>query len=322
MNATTNPAVGVVIATHRRPELLRAALDTVLAQDYRGQIRVAVVYDGAEPDHGLSRTADPTDPAGRAVTVLTNTRTPGLAGARNTGIDALCSCDTPVELVAFCDDDDQWLAGKLTRQVAALAAHPGAEFVTSAIEVQFGDQVHPRLAGTDVVVFTDLLRSRMAMLHASTFLIRRVALTGTGRDAGIGLVAEDAPGSQNEDYDLLLRAARRRPVCHVDTPLVRVLWGRSSFFTYQYQTKIASLQWMLARHPELAACRPGAARLYGQLACWHAAAGQRRSALHWARRSLRCRWREPRAAIALAAAARIVSVEAVLASLHRRGRGI
>lgn len=303
------PSIGVVIPTRQRPELLRRAVDSVLAQEYPGALRVVVVYDGAEPDGGIARDGD------RSVAVTVNRRTPGLAGARNTGILALDG----VDLVAFCDDDDRWLAGKLAAQVAALAEHPGAEFVTAGIEVEYEGATHPRLAGADVVVHEDLLRSRMAMLHASTFLVRRAALADPGR---IGLVAEDAPGSQNEDYDLLLRAARRRPITHVDRPLVHVLWGRTSYFAHQYETKIASLRWMLARHPELAGCRPGAARIYGQLACWHAAAGERREAVGWAGRALRHRWREPRAAIALAAAAHLVSVDTVLSTLHKRGRGI
>ncbi|HEY3504033.1 MAG TPA: glycosyltransferase family 2 protein [Actinocatenispora sp.] len=299
----------MVIPTHDRPELLRAAIASVLRQDHDGAIRVVVVYDRAEPDPSL---------AGDDVTVLVNSRTPGLAGARNTGILALSEEDSAVDLVAFCDDDDTWLPGKLTAQVAALAAHPGAEFATCAIEVDYDGVTTPRLAGTDVVVLDDLARSRMAMLHASTFLVRRAAL---GADR-LGLVAEDAPGSQNEDYDLLLRAARRRPIAHVDRPLVRVRWGRGSFFAREYRTKIESLTWMLDRHPELSACRTGSARLYGQLACWHAAAGDRRIAVRWARRSLRRNPREPRAVIALAAAAHLVSVESVLGTLHRRGRGI
>lgn len=302
----TRPAVGVVIVTHDRPVQVREAVAAVLAQRYAGAVHVVVVYDRAEPDATL---------AGERVTVTRNDRTAGLAGARNTGIRYLSTMD--VELVAFCDDDDLWLPGKLAAQVAALASHPGAEFCTCAIEVEYDGAVRPRLAGTDVVDLADLARSRMSMLHASTFLIRRDAL-GAGR---LGLVAEDAPGSQNEDYDLLLRAARRRPVVHVDMPLVRVRWG-GSYFTHQYRTKIDSLHWMLDRHPELSACRPGAARLYGQLACWHAAAGERRAAFRYARRSLRHNPREPRAAIALAAAARLVRVESVLATLHRRGRGI
>ncbi len=52
--------------------------------------------------------------ADERVEAIANTREPGLAGARNSGILAL---DT--DLVAFCDDDDQWLPGKLAAQVKA-----------------------------------------------------------------------------------------------------------------------------------------------------------------------------------------------------------
>jgi glycosyltransferase involved in cell wall biosynthesis len=300
--------IGVVIPTRARPEQLHRAIAAVRAQDYPGPVRVVVVFDQAEPDPRLAAGGD------RPVTVLANTRTAGLAGARNTGIAAL---DT--ELVAFCDDDDVWAPGKLRAQVAALAAASGAELATCAIEVEYGRRRIPRYAGCDRVGYEQLTRSRMAMLHASTFLIRREALCDPDR---IGLVAEDAPGSQNEDWDLLLRAARRAPIAHVDEPLVRVLWGRTSFYAYEYATKISSLRWMLARHPEIAASRSGSARVYGQLACWSAANGDRRAAWRWVRQALRARWREPRAAIALTAMLGVVRVETVLALLHRRGHGI
>ena len=304
---TTWPAVGVVLPTHNRPELMRKALASILAQDYAGPIEVVVVFDNAEPDLTLA------DPDGaRPVRVVANTeRTPGLSGARNTGVLTLAT-----EIVAFCDDDDEWRPEKLTKQVQRLLDDPATEMVTCGIEVVFGDQVNPRLAGLTEVRHDDLLRSRMSMLHSSTFVFRRAALLD------LGLVAEDAPGSQNEDYDLLLRAVRRHPIAHVDEVLVRVLWGRTSFFASQYETKIASLEWMLARHPEFAGNRPGAARIYGQLACWHAATGCGRDARQWARKALRARWREPRAVIALAASAHVVKVETVLAALHKRGRGI
>src|SRR5262249_25446389 len=149
-------------------------------------------------------------------------------------------------------------------QVGALLAEPSAEFVTCAIEVEYAGRVTPRLAGTSRVGLADLVRSRMAMLHASGFLVRRAALVA------LGLVAEDAPGSHNEDWDLLLRGGRRARIVHVEEPLVRVRWG-GSFFTYGYRSKIDSLQWMLARHPEIGGCRRGSARVYGQLACWAAA---------------------------------------------------
>ena len=76
---------------------------------------------------------------------------------------------------------------------------------------------------------------------------------------------ESIPGSQNEDWDLALRAARRHPIVHVDTPLVRVAWHASSHYAQQWQTRADSLLWMLEHHPELADSRPGAARVYAQL---------------------------------------------------------
>jgi glycosyltransferase involved in cell wall biosynthesis len=323
-----HPSVAVVIPTRDRPQLLRRAIDAVLAQDYPGRVRVMVVYDRAEPDPSLATVPPQSDAAPRGpatsggqeatgpatVTVLTNARTPGLAGARNTGILA---ADT--SLVAFCDDDDEWTPGKLRAQVATLLAVPGAQLATCAIEVEYEDRLVARLAGRDRIRLPDLTRSRMAMLHSSTFLAWRGALLDPHR---IGLVAEDAPGSQNEDWDLLLRAARRTPIVHLDQPLVRVRWGRSSYYAYEYATKISSLRWMLARHPELRGCRPGSARVYGQLACWSAASGDRRAAWRWTRRAISHNWREPRAAIALAAMTGAVRVETVLAALHRRGHGI
>ena len=294
------PSIGVVVPTRNRPRLLRAALAAIAAQDYPGTVRTVVVYDQSPPDPTLG------------VEVLTNARTPGLAGARNTGILAL---DT--ELVAFCDDDDEWAPGKLSAQVAGF--DPASDLTTCAIEVRYRDRVVPRLAGSGAITLGQLARSRMAMLHASTFLIRRAALLDPDR---LGLVAEDAPGSQNEDWDLLLRAARQGPIRHVDRPLVRVRWGPTSHYAYEYATKISSLRWMMARHPEIGGCPPGAARVYGQLACWSVANGNRAAALRYARAAVRNNWREPRTAIALAAVTRMVRIESVLAALHRRGRGI
>ena len=300
------PSVGVVIPTRNRPDLMLRALDAALAQDYAGPLRIIVVYDGTPPEYLLARALP------RPVMVLSNWRTPGLAGTRNTGVLGL---DT--DLVAFCDDDDAWLPNKITRQVDALLASPGSEFVTCAIEVHHDGNVVPRLAGQTVVELADLVRSRMAMMHSSTFMVRRDALLG-----GLGLVAEDAPGSQNEDWDMLLRAAKRGPIVHVDEPLVQVLWAGTSHFAYEYATKISSLRWMMARHPEIRGCRPGAARVYGQLACWSAASGNRRDALLFTAQAVRNNWREPRAAIAIAAATGMVSVDKVLGALQRRGHGI
>lgn len=298
------PSVGVVLPTHDRPVQLRTALGAVLGQDYPGIMQVAVVHDRSEPDQSL---AD-----GERVRVLANGRSAGLAGARNTGILAL---DT--ELVAFCDDDDEWLAGKLRRQVAALRAVPGAEFASCGIVVEYDGRSNPRVAGRDQVTYADLLRSRMTMVHSSTYLADRGALVG-----GIGLLDEQIPGGQNEDWDLALRAARRHPIVFVDTPLVRVAWGESSFFSRQWESKVAALRWMLERHPDIGDCRPGAARVYGQIAFGYACLGQRAEARRWVARALRKNWHERRVPFAIAVASGLMSGDQVLRLLHARGHGI
>src|SRR5579863_10201306 len=266
------PSVGVVIPTRDRPVELRAALDAIKAQDYPGPIEVVVVFDQAEPDESLP------------VRGLPNDRKPGLAGARNCGILAL---DT--ELVAFCDDDDEWLPGKLTSQVRALAGRPGAEFASCGISVRSGGRVSPRTAGSAEVTHADLCRSRMAMVHSSTYLVTRTALLD-----GIGLVDESIPGSQSEDWDLALRAARRAPIVNVDAALVLVTWDTSSYYAQSWESKVAGLVWMLSAHPQIAATRAGAARIYAQIAFGYACLGRRRLACRWAARAAARNWHERR----------------------------
>jgi glycosyltransferase involved in cell wall biosynthesis len=119
-------SISAVVPTRDRPELLRAAVTAIVAQDYPAPVEVVVVFDQSEPDEELVSLSRPR----RTVRVIRNTRTPGLAGARNSGTLAASG-----ELIAFCDDDDEWLPGKLRAQAEALAGAPGAEFVCCGIRI-------------------------------------------------------------------------------------------------------------------------------------------------------------------------------------------
>jgi glycosyltransferase involved in cell wall biosynthesis len=303
MDAT--PSVNAIVPTRNRPELLARAVRAILSQEYAGDLEVTIVVDQSDPQQATVGLPD--DPR---ICVISNDRKPGLSGTRNTGI-----LRSAADLIAFCDDDDEWLPGKLAAQAHALQRMPEAEFASCAIEVDFEGSRSVRLAGKSVITHDDLLPSRMSMLHSSTFVARRAAMVD-----GIGLVDEEAPASQNEDWDLLLRASARAPIAHVDEPLVRIYWS-GSYFSRDWETKVSSLEWMLAKHPDITTSAKGAARVYGQIAFGYAAWGHRRAALQWAGRSVRRRASEPRAYLALATAAG-VSGEWILRTLHKRGRGV
>lgn len=301
------PSVTVIVPTHDRPQLVRRAIDSVVAQDYPGPLDISVVFDRAEPEQALA-----SDDPNRPVRLTTNHRTPGLAGARNTGI-----VGAKGDLVAFLDDDDHWLPTKLRRQVGALLNNASANFATTAMVVDYEDKSIPRLAGRSSVAHRDLIRSRLAMLHSSSFLARREAMTGV-----IGLVDETMPGSMAEDWDLLLRAAQDHDIVHLDEPLIRVQWGPTSYFADRWEARNDARQWMLQHHPEIKGDPKGAGLAYGKLAYGHAMLGERREALSWARKAARANWREPRAVLATLVAAKLVSGQWIVDQLNRRGHGI
>jgi len=296
------PSVTVVIPTRDRPALVRKAVQSVLDQDYPGEVRCIVVHDGTEPDRELEQDR---------VAVIGNVRSPGLAGARNSGISL---ADT--DLVAFCDDDDLWLPDKLSRQVEVLVADPETRFVCCGIRIRYGDRLVERTLATERVTFADLLRKRLFELHPSTFLIRRTLLNE------IGLVDEALPGSYAEDYELLLRAARVAPIRTLLTVHAEVLWHPKSHFTGRWETVSAALRRLLDSYPEFYRQPSGAARLSGQVAFAEAALGHRREALRWAARTARLRPTELRTVLALAVASGALSAERVVRELNSRGRGI
>jgi hypothetical protein len=267
---------------------------------------VVVVYDGVQPDWRIARGGE------HPVLALENWRTAGSAGARNTGILAVGDCD----LVAFCDDDDTWHPQKLSAQVAALREHPGSLFATCAAEIEYGGRRRPRLAHRAEVGPEHLSRTRAAALSPSGFLASQSALAAGYHKGGIGLLAEDAPHGGGA-WDLLLRAARRAPIRHVDAPMVRVLWRRSPAGGEAFAEEIQTLQWMLERHPELSADRPAAARIHAEIACWETVRGRRHAARRAVRTALRTCWHHPLASLAVLAVAGFVRGRPLLAALRR-----
>jgi glycosyltransferase involved in cell wall biosynthesis len=310
--ATIRPPVSVVIATCGRPQLLRNAVRSILDQDYAGWIELLVVFDRI----AIDPLADVEPAPRRTLRLLGNSRSPGLAGGRNTGILAARG-----EYVAFCDDDDEWAPAKLTRQLDVWLRHPDAVAAAAGITIRTG--ASGQGAGSCVRIppertdFADFLESRITAIHPSTLVYRRADLLER-----VGLVDEALPASYGEDYDLLLRATRHGHVRSVPEPLVLVHWDRPSFFAGKWENIAAGLTYLLDKFPEFESTQRGTARIAGQVAFAHAALGHGRECRAWARSALARDARQLRAYAALAVGCRLVSAQVLLDLANRRGHGL
>lgn len=299
------PVISVVMATRDRPQLLRRAVESVFAQEHVEPIEVVLVYDGTPIDELTDLDRGP-----HRLRAVQNSRTPGLAGARNTGI-----LTAAAPLIAFCDDDDEWKPGKLAAQLP-LFDDPDVVLAATGIEIHSSGGTHQRLS-PESVVLDDLLRSRITELHPSSFVVRADALHGA-----IGLVDEELPASYGEDYDLLLRAAKAGRV--VATPVAHTIihWDRTSYFSEKWQGIVDGLSYVLAKHPEFERSPVGQARIEGQIAFAHGALGDLSQARSWACRAIRHDIRQKRAYLAMLVGMRLVSGERIVAALNKRGRGM
>ena len=223
------------------------ALAAVLAQDYPGELRASSSTTAPSPTRGWPTAAgcgcSPT--AGRRAGRCSQHRDP----------DAGCRSGRLLRRRR------RMAAGQTPRAGRGAPRRPAAEFASCGIAVDYAGAGIRGWRRQAEVTHADLLRSRMVMVHSSTYLARREALID-----GIGLVDETIPGSQNEDWDLALRGARRHPIVYVDAALVRVVWAPPRTMARRWETRIEGLRWMLdassrARRPA-GPGRPGFTRSY------------------------------------------------------------
>lgn len=306
-DSTFAPPVTVVVPTHERPVLMAEAVRSILAQEYAGPVEVVVVFDACEPilpDVDLR--------PGQTLRAVVNERTRGLAGARNTGILAASH-----PYVAFLDDDDTWLPGKLAAQMPIFHAHPDVRLVATAMQVDDGERLTDRLVPSDVVSHAELVRERFGGLHSSSFVFRREALVDE-----IGMIDEDLPRGYAEDTDVLLNASHLAPVRLVNEPLVRVRWQGQSHFFGRWADYAAALTYLLHKHPQFAADDAAHARMLSQIAFGEVASGQRAAGRRHARQALSLKPATLRAWLALAVGLRLLTPGTVVAVARRFGKGI
>jgi glycosyltransferase involved in cell wall biosynthesis len=269
------PLVSVVLPTRGRPELVRDSIRAVVEQSYPGEIECFVVHDQEPADRSLAELGRP----GRTVTVIENDGAPGLAGARNVGLQRVKG-----EFVASCDDDDTWHPTKVEKQVRRFRTDPDVIVLGTGIRLILpGGRTADWAGRADRITYRTLLRNRVKELHSSTLMMRRDAFAKAGQ------YDETLPHGYAEDYDFVLRAARVGRVGVVREPLADIRKDGQSYYRGRAENTTVALRAFLAKHTDIASDRRGHARMLGQLAFAESSIGHRTVATQLALRSV-ARW--------------------------------
>ena len=301
------PLVTVIMPTRGRLELVRESIAAVVAQDYPGEIELFVVHDQEPTEPSLEELGGP----GRTVRTVNNVLTPGLPGARNTGLDLASG-----EFIASCDDDDIWHTDKLTKQIQLLLDRPDLLVVGSGFRLRLpGGRIADWPARAEQIDYQLLLRNRVKELHSSTLVMRKDAFAKAGR------YDEELPRGYAEDYDWVLRAARVGKIGAVTEPLADIRKDVQSWYQGRAENTVVGLEVFLSKHPEIRTSARGHARMLGQIGFARSVAGERGAGLKLGTRSL-LRWpASPYGYLAVAHAATGVDPKHILrgARVFRRG---
>lgn len=188
----------MVIPAYESGSFLAAAVESVLQQTF-GDLELVVVDDGSSTRAAQDVVAGFCDSNSPPIRYVYQENT-GVSGARNRGL-----VETSGEYVAFLDADDVFELSKLSLQVGLLESTTvdfacvcgGRRVVPMGGRPPF--DVFPSFAEGDV--YAELVADRLLIRGTGAFLYRRSALEAVG--------GFDESLRNNEDFDLMLRLARR-----------------------------------------------------------------------------------------------------------------
>jgi glycosyltransferase involved in cell wall biosynthesis len=229
------PLVSVILPTHNRPQSVVRAAASVLDQSFR-ELELIVVDDGSAvpAEQALSQIND-----GR-MRILRSDMPLGPARARNLGLEVATG-----GWIAFQDDDDEWLAGKVEQQAAvADRSDDAVGVVYCPFWTEFrdgrraiGGRRAERLSGD---LHLELLRGNFVALPA--VLVRREAIEQVGRfDPALPCF---------EDWELFIRLAARFRFERISEPLVVAHDTPQSINKSSSTLRAAALERILEKHAD------------------------------------------------------------------------
>jgi glycosyltransferase involved in cell wall biosynthesis len=232
-----NHPVAVVVATRNRAVLLQQRTVPSILRQTALPSAVVIVNDGA-PHPEATRDVF-ADLAGRThLQLLDNARTPGPAGAWNTGLQWLR--DQGFDgFVAILDDDDTWDPQHLAANLRAASAADAA-FAVTGLRLLVDGRLEPRPLITSLAV-SDFLVGNPGWQGSNNF-VRLAALEA------IGGFDERLPSMH--DRDLAVRLLRHPGISWVLVPEWTSTWflGTPGCLTARSSTKLVALRRFLEKH--------------------------------------------------------------------------
>jgi glycosyltransferase involved in cell wall biosynthesis len=203
------PKVSIIIPTHNRAEMVRRAIQSVLAQTWQGDMEIIVVSDGSTDNtEEVVKSFDDS-----RIRFFKHETSRGASAARNTGLRASCG-----KYIAFLDDDDEWTADKLEVQLPVIEGSPPEVGLVYAWMEYFcngeSQRVHAPVLRGDV--FVEML-DKQAIGGCPTVIIKREVIDR------VGFFDESLPRGNDGDY--WRRISKRYHVNVVPKVLAKVYIG-------------------------------------------------------------------------------------------------
>jgi glycosyltransferase involved in cell wall biosynthesis len=225
------PAVSVIIPTFNRADQICRSIDSILRQAFSDL--ELIIVDDCSTDGTEARVRTRRDPRIRYLRQSVNR---GAAAARNSGISAARG-----EWIAFQDSDDEWLPGKLEKQMAlAESAPPGSVIYCGLLRWKGASAVyipHRGIKARKGSILGQLLLGNF--VSTQTLLVRKANLLQVGGfDEQLGRL---------QDWELAIRLAERCRFLLVDEPLVNA-WHSQASISEDSEALAHALDYIFEKH--------------------------------------------------------------------------
>lgn len=251
------PRVSVILPTYNRAHLLERAIKSVLVQTY--QDLELIIVDDASTDNTTDVVKKLNDPRIQYIRHETNK---GGSAARNTGIKAARG-----QFIAFQDSDDEWLWGKLGKQVEIFDSCDNKVGVVYTGFLRWECQSAVYIPQPQIKIREGDISSQILLgnfVSTQTLLVRREHLEKAG------FFDEQLPRLQ--DWELVIRLAK---VCHfrlIDEPLV-IVYSTPGNITSNKIAGLRALEIILEKHYSMLTNHPKALAIFlyavGHQKCIH-----------------------------------------------------